>query len=1038
MNSANKDDCLKIIDNSVIKSPNDKNEYYYDILPNGLRYIVISNKDIDKSAVGLDVYIGSADDPKEYQGLAHCLEHIIFLGTKKYPNASGFDDFLNRNSGYSNANTSLDHTNYHFEICHELLEKGIDMFSEFFYEPLFKNELINKELNAIQSEFKLDYRDDSSRLLHLIKTEGYKDSPFNTFIYGNLDTLQKPEIRDKVIEFYKKFYDPKIMSLCVFSNRTIEELKNLVIKYFSNIPRIQNFQKITKKILYDENNMGYYYKMIPIKDISYVYFFWIINKSYNSYYKSEPYNYVVSVLGHEGKHSLTSYLKKKSYIFSLVATYDDIYEFYSEIIIKIKLTDEGYTNINEIIKIILSYVKYLQEEELHKDFFEELKRTSEINFYLDEQSDPIELCEDLSSSITITNLEEEMFVKNKISEYRPDLIKEILNSLTLCNLNIYEISSKLKEKKDDKQIYNIEEIFKTEFIKEKMDFSQFIFDIKSNKSLDLGYPDLNPFLPKDLNMIDLKLENININDYLIPKKVYDNERIIWYKPNIKYNMPKVYISCKAYISNLNLDYTNLVIYTEIFFNLVNKELSEFIYLGDSSDNSFNISLTISSLIIKIEGYTDSIGNYLNEYFKHFSEIIDINKIEGINNKILVFLEKIIQKYNNFLMGDVKEQTESKLNKILREVYSKNKLEICKKMKDELITKNTIPNEFLMFLKNIFKKLKFEWFIEGNIFLKDAEKIIKKVENELSKWCSNGDNENKKNKEYYLSVNEIRKQRIVNLPDNKIYRYNFSSKDKENESSTILVYFQIDNFNYNNNNNINKNNYDEYVKNRSCLYMINSIFNEIFYDELRTDQQVGYDVNLQENNEWYVLGLYFYISSSKYNPDEILEKINNFLIDNDINDPENFSDEDYESYKKSVLNDLNQKPLTLEEEFNRDFPYISKRTYAFSLREDLINYINNNITKQMIIDFFNKYIFKKAKRLEVALYCSKKKEEKKDEKMEIEEKDEEKEEDEKEEDENDISDNNIDVLPSYKDMKIEIINDINDFHRNINYYDDEFY
>ncbi len=63
-------------------------------------------------------------------------------------------------------------------------------------------------------------------------------------------------------------------------------------------------------------------------------------------------------------------------------------------------------------------------------------------------------------------------------------------------------------------------------------------------------------------------------------------------------------------------------------------------------------------------------------------------------------------------------------------------------------------------------------------------------------------------------------------------------------------------------------------------------------------------------------------------------------------------------------------------------------------------------------------------------------------MEIEEKDEEKdeqkEEDEKEEDENDINDNTIDVLPSYRDIKIEIINDINDFHRNINYYDDEFY
>ena len=76
------------INKQVIKSPNDKNEYYLDILPNGLRYILASNPEIDRSGVGLDVYIGAADDPREYQGLAHCLEHTIFLGSEKYPEAS--------------------------------------------------------------------------------------------------------------------------------------------------------------------------------------------------------------------------------------------------------------------------------------------------------------------------------------------------------------------------------------------------------------------------------------------------------------------------------------------------------------------------------------------------------------------------------------------------------------------------------------------------------------------------------------------------------------------------------------------------------------------------------------------------------------------------------------------------------------------------------------------------------------------------------------------------------------------------------------
>ena len=1027
------------IKHSVIKSPNDKNEYYYDILPNGLRYIVVSNKDIDKSAVALDVYIGSADEPKEYEGLAHALEHIIFLGTKKYPEASGFDNFLNLNSGYSNANTSLDHTNFHYEVSNEELEKSVDMFSEFFVEPLFKEELVNKELNAIHSEFKLESRDDSNRLLALILFEGYKDSHFNKFITGNLDTLKKPEIRDKVIDFYYKKYDPKLMSLCIFSNKEIEQLKNMVIKYFSRVKENIDYIKTHKTKLYDENNMGYYYKVIPVKDASYLEFIWIINKSYNSYIKSEPYTYVISLLGHEGKHSLTSYLKKKVFIYALEASFNTIYDFYTIIEIKIRLTDEGYNNINHIIKIVLSYINYLQKEEIHKDFFEEIKKTSEIDFYTDEQCEPFDLCEDISSALNITKLDEEICIKNKIEEYNPSLIKELLDYLSPKNLNIYLLSDKLK--KDEKIDYQNERIYGIDYKKDKVDFSSFIIDIKSNKDIDLSYPELNPFLPNNLKMMDLKIENINLDDYKIPKKVYDNERIIWYKPVIKYNMPKCYISCNAYISNLNIEYTKYNAYCEIFFKLMNKELSEFNYLGETSENSISLTSTMSSILINVEGYSDSIENYINEYFKKLNDLIDIEKIEGVHNKLNTILERMIQAINNFYLGNIREQTEFKLKKILREITSTNKIEICQRFKENL-ENNVIPKEFLNTIKNLFKKVKFEWLIEGNMYFKDAEKIIIKIENELEKNFG-GENLKNKNKDI-LSINEIRKQRIINIPEDIVYRYNFSSKDKENESSTILIYFQIGNFHYNDNNIFNKNKYDEYIKNKSLLFMTHSIFYEHFYDELRTNQQVGYDVDLQMNNEHDVLGLYFFVSSTKYNPDEILDKINKFIIDNNINEPDNFSDEEYESYKKSIITQFLQKPLTLEEEYDRDFSFISNRTYYFSLREDLINYTKNSMTKNDVIDFFNEYIYKKAKRLEVALYSSKKGQN--DEKMDIEDNEDNEDKNQKENNKIDTSNNDNDnvkedkdeILPSYKEVKKEIINDISDYHRLSQFYQSEFY
>ena len=1029
MNIINGENNIKEINHSIKKSPNDKNKYYYDILPNGLRYIIISNKDINKSAVSLDVYIGSAEEPKEYQGLAHCLEHVIFLGTKKYPNASEFDNFLNYNNGFSNANTSLDHTNYHYDISNEQLEKSIEIFSEFFIEPLFKEELINKELNSIESEFKLNYRNDNNRMQNLFIFEGYKTSNFNTFINGNLETLQKKEIRDKVIVFFKTKYDPKIMSLCVFSNKGIDELKNIVIKYFSRIKNV-NFNKSPKTILYDKNNMGYLYKIIPIKDISYIQFAWIINKSYNSYYKSDPLFYVISVLGHESRYSLASYLKKRHYINVLLSSYNVTDDFFTKISIQIKLTDEGYNNINEIIQIVLSYINYLQKEEINKDFFEETKKISEINFYLDEKKEPIELCEEIANSLTFMKPNCEIFVKKKIEEYRPDLIKELLDSLTTENLNIYILSSKLKNNNNDKNNeqqnkFNVEKIYGTEYLKEKIDFSSFIIDIKSNNNIDLSYPEINPFIPNNLKMIDLNIENINIDDYLFPKKIYDKDKIIWYKPIIKYNIPKVFISCEAYISNLDIDDASYVAYSDILLKLLEKELSEFLYLGETSDNNISFNFSFSSVSIDIQGYTDSIENYIIEYFNRLYEIIDIQKIEGIFSKLNSILEIMIQKINNIYMGNVREQTELYLKNIIREINAMNKLESCTQFKKE-IEKKIIPIEFLKFIKNIFKKVKYECLIEGNIYYKNGERILLKLENEINK-CFCGENQNKDK----LSIEEIRKQRIINLPEDIIYRYNFSSIDKENESSTILIYFQIGDFYYNDKNIMDKKIYEEYIKHKALQFIIYNIFYEIFYDELRTQQQIGYDVDIQIENENFIFGIYFFISSSQYDPDEMVEKINNFIVDKDINNENNFTDEDLELYKISLLNELAQKPMTLEQEFKRDYSYISYRTYQFSSNQDMINYLNNSLTKQNVIDFFNKYIYKKAKRLEIALYSSKKYREGKEEKTNI---------NNNPKNYQYINNNTTanKILPSYENKKVEIIKDINAFHKIIKFYDNEFY
>ncbi len=117
------------------RAPNDESEYRHFTLDNGLRVILLSDPKLNKSSAALAVGVGSLSDPPDRQGLAHFLEHMLFLGTEKYPDVSDYGNYLRSNGGYNNAYTAGDHTNFHFEIRHEAFEGALDRLSQFFIAP---------------------------------------------------------------------------------------------------------------------------------------------------------------------------------------------------------------------------------------------------------------------------------------------------------------------------------------------------------------------------------------------------------------------------------------------------------------------------------------------------------------------------------------------------------------------------------------------------------------------------------------------------------------------------------------------------------------------------------------------------------------------------------------------------------------------------------------------------------------------------------------------------------------------------------------
>jgi insulysin len=128
--------------------------------------------------------IGSLCDPKEAQGLAHFLEHMLFMGTTKYPIENEYSSYLSSHGGYSNAYTSQENTVYYFDVQPDHLEGALDRFAAFFTCPLLSDSSTSREINAVDSENTKNLQVDSWRKFQLLKSLARDDHPLSSFSTG--------------------------------------------------------------------------------------------------------------------------------------------------------------------------------------------------------------------------------------------------------------------------------------------------------------------------------------------------------------------------------------------------------------------------------------------------------------------------------------------------------------------------------------------------------------------------------------------------------------------------------------------------------------------------------------------------------------------------------------------------------------------------------------------------------------------------------------------------------------------------------------
>ena len=168
------------------------------------------------------------------------------------------------------------------------------------------------------------------------------------------------------------------MSLCIYNNKPLEEQLKTVENLFSLIPKIEGFKlpKYDEIKPYDETNLKYMYKVVPVKDANVLQLEWYFPFVEDYYFELGAY--FGQALGHEGPNTLASSLNKDNLCSSLMVLPLQVCKTYMTFLIFIILTKKGLDNYKEVILRTLKYIKILQGKPINKRFYNDFKNIIQV------------------------------------------------------------------------------------------------------------------------------------------------------------------------------------------------------------------------------------------------------------------------------------------------------------------------------------------------------------------------------------------------------------------------------------------------------------------------------------------------------------------------------------------------------------------------------------------------------------------------------------------------------------------------------------
>lgn len=800
-------------------------------LENGLEALLISDPKTHESGAALAVEIGSWDDPENRPGMAHFVEHLLFLGTKKYPDEEGYTRYLNEHGGKQNAFTMSDRTVYMFSINNTAFLEALDRFGQFFVAPLFSPSGVDRESKAIHQEYCKDQPLDTWRILFVKKELANKKHPFHSFCIGNQETLAKIS-QDELKKWYCEHYSSNLMHLVVYSPLDLDTLEKEVATIFSEIKNLDRSPARCSEALVNLSSHPTLCAIKPLQDLQLLDLSWEIPRFYGQDKSMHADKLLAHVLGHEGENSLLAQLKRESLAENLAAGSYRAGNDQCLFTLSIYLTAKGIKEYETVIQRVYETLASLKESGIPRYLFDEVSQLEQLRYRFQSRHEIFQLVSDYAMGMVDEPLE--TFPEKTLipSIYSPENILELLTFLIPRKCQYTLVAPP-----------HLSDY--TPSVKERwlgVDYSLIPLGEQKLKqwSKALAHPNItvprpNPFIPVELTIKkpQTNIDEVRNNPIPIPSLIADEPLgKVYAKADTRFLIPE--ISWNLTFKTPAISDANPLshVYADLFCHCVNEKLNSISYEAMSAGLHYTLEPKHGALELKIQGYSDKADRLLKTVVEAMKKTVPSQE------EFSQYYDQINRDYLNKLNKTPLKQGGDLLWSILYKHYP------SLHEKAEAI-KNSSFNQVRIFCSHLFERCYVEATFFGNQTLDQCQENWKSVKSIL--------------RANIYPTNLHPKIELATLPGNDAPLY--LSISSQLPSNALILTADCGRFSF---------------KRRAAQEILAKGLEEPFFSELRTRQQTAYIVANWAQELERRLYTFFAIQSSSHDSRDLLSRFELFI------------------------------------------------------------------------------------------------------------------------------------------------------------------